>query len=144
MCVCVGQRLFGEAVLGLTQGSVSDLLARPKPWHRLSVKGREPFVRMQRWLNDTNNLHKLREIKHTRKTGTALLPYSTHTHTLTKACTSFKIFITCNNMSSCQGHTPEPKANAVICTDTHVCRLCLYIHARYHVNINSVLHDVTF
>ncbi|XP_053500484.1 homeobox protein cut-like 1 isoform X2 [Ictalurus furcatus] len=63
----VGQRLFGEAVLGLTQGSVSDLLARPKPWHRLSVKGREPFVRMQRWLNDTNNIHKLREIKHTEK-----------------------------------------------------------------------------
>ncbi|MCI4387923.1 hypothetical protein PGIGA_G00079640 [Pangasianodon gigas] len=63
----VGQRLFGEAVLGLTQGSVSDLLARPKPWHRLSVKGREPYVRMQRWLNDTNNIHKLREIKHTEK-----------------------------------------------------------------------------
>ncbi|XP_058267909.1 homeobox protein cut-like 1 isoform X3 [Hemibagrus wyckioides] len=63
----LGQRLFGEAVLGLTQGSVSDLLARPKPWHRLSVKGREPFVRMQRWLNDTNNIHKLREIKHTER-----------------------------------------------------------------------------
>ncbi|XP_060752036.1 homeobox protein cut-like 1 isoform X1 [Tachysurus vachellii] len=62
-----GQRLFGEAVLGLTQGSVSDLLTRPKPWHRLSVKGREPFVRMQRWLNDTNNIHKLREIKHTER-----------------------------------------------------------------------------
>ncbi|KAK3549980.1 hypothetical protein QTP86_016945, partial [Hemibagrus guttatus] len=63
----LGQRLFGEAVLGLTQGSVSDLLARPKPWHRLSVKGREPFVRMQRWLNDTNNIQKLREIKHTER-----------------------------------------------------------------------------
>ncbi|MCJ8742134.1 hypothetical protein PDJAM_G00078850 [Pangasius djambal] len=61
------KHLFGEAVLGLTQGSVSDLLARPKPWHRLSVKGREPYVRMQRWLNDTNNIHKLREIKHTEK-----------------------------------------------------------------------------
>ncbi|KAI5614346.1 homeobox protein cut-like 1 isoform X7 [Silurus asotus] len=63
----LGQRLFGEAVLGLTQGSVSDLLARPKPWHRLSVKGREPFVRMQRWLNDTNNIHKLRAVKQTEK-----------------------------------------------------------------------------
>ncbi|KAF7701428.1 hypothetical protein HF521_002593 [Silurus meridionalis] len=63
----LGQRLFGEAVLGLTQGSVSDLLARPKPWHRLSVKGREPFVRMQRWLNDANNIHKLRAVKHTEK-----------------------------------------------------------------------------
>ncbi|GAA6072491.1 homeobox protein cut-like 1 [Tachysurus ichikawai] len=63
----LGQRLFGEAVLGLTQGSVSDLLTRPKPWHRLSVKGREPFVRMQQWLNDTNSIHNLREIKHTER-----------------------------------------------------------------------------
>ncbi|XP_060765292.1 homeobox protein cut-like 1 isoform X3 [Neoarius graeffei] len=63
----LGQRLFGEAVLGLTQGSVSDLLARPKPWHRLSAKGREPFVRMHRWLNDKNNIQKLKEIKHTEK-----------------------------------------------------------------------------
>lgn len=29
----ISQRLFGESVLGLSQGSVSDLLARPKPWH---------------------------------------------------------------------------------------------------------------
>ena len=41
----ISQRLFGEAVLGLSQGSVSDLLARPKPWHMLTQKGREPFIR---------------------------------------------------------------------------------------------------
>ncbi|TRY60547.1 hypothetical protein DNTS_026963 [Danionella cerebrum] len=59
----LGQRVFGESVLGLTQGSVSDLLSRPKPWLKLSLKGREPFVRMQLWLNDTHNVDKLRHIK---------------------------------------------------------------------------------
>ncbi|KAF7199622.1 homeobox protein cut-like 2 isoform X1 [Nothobranchius furzeri] len=59
----LGQRLFGETILGLTQGSVSDLLSRPKPWHKLSLKGREPFVRMQLWLNDPHNVDKLRTMK---------------------------------------------------------------------------------
>ncbi|XP_029475914.1 homeobox protein cut-like 2 isoform X1 [Rhinatrema bivittatum] len=59
----LGQRLFGESILGLTQGSVSDLLSRPKPWHKLSLKGREPFVRMQLWLNDPRNVEKLRDMK---------------------------------------------------------------------------------
>ncbi|KPP63756.1 homeobox protein cut-like 2-like [Scleropages formosus] len=59
----LGQRLFGERVLGLTQGSVSDLLSRPKPWHKLSLKGREPFVRMQLWLNDPHNVATLRDSK---------------------------------------------------------------------------------
>ncbi|XP_054450065.1 homeobox protein cut-like 2 [Pteronotus mesoamericanus] len=59
----LGQRLFGESILGLTQGSVSDLLSRPKPWHKLSLKGREPFVRMQLWLSDPHNVEKLRDMK---------------------------------------------------------------------------------
>ncbi|KAL7986636.1 hypothetical protein Chor_012919 [Crotalus horridus] len=59
----LGQRLFGESILGLTQGSVSDLLSRPKAWHKLSLKGREPFVRMQLWLNDPHNVDKLRDMK---------------------------------------------------------------------------------
>ncbi|XP_073421722.1 homeobox protein cut-like 1 isoform X1 [Dendrobates tinctorius] len=63
----LGQRLFGETILGLTQGSVSDLLARPKPWHKLSLKGREPFVRMQLWLNDPNNVDKLMDMKRMEK-----------------------------------------------------------------------------
>lgn len=71
-CVLVwflGQRLFGESILGLTQGSVSDLLSRPKPWHKLSLKGREPFVRMQLWLNDPHNVDKLRDMKKMEKKG---------------------------------------------------------------------------
>ncbi|KAG8456132.1 hypothetical protein GDO86_002070 [Hymenochirus boettgeri] len=63
----LGQRLFGESILGLTQGSVSDLLSRPKPWHKLSLKGREPFVRMQLWLSDPHNIEKLRDMKKTEK-----------------------------------------------------------------------------
>ncbi|XP_067866126.1 homeobox protein cut-like 1 isoform X2 [Heterodontus francisci] len=63
----LGQRLFGETILGLTQGSVSDLLARPKPWHKLSLKGREPFVRMQLWLNDSSNVEKLMDMKRMEK-----------------------------------------------------------------------------
>ncbi|XP_062844252.1 cut-like homeobox 1b isoform X2 [Trichomycterus rosablanca] len=63
----LGQRLFGETILGLTQGSVSDLLARPKPWHKLSLKGREPFVRMQLWLGDPRNVDKLMDMKRLEK-----------------------------------------------------------------------------
>ena len=55
----ISQRLFGEAVLGLSQGSVSDLLARPKPWHMLTQKGREPFIRMKIFLEDETAIHKL-------------------------------------------------------------------------------------
>ena len=52
-------QLFGEVVLGLSQGSVSELLCKPKPWHMLSIKGREPFIRMQLWLTDPGNVDKL-------------------------------------------------------------------------------------
>ncbi|XP_064620194.1 homeobox protein cut-like 1 isoform X3 [Lineus longissimus] len=55
----ISQRLFGEHVLGLSQGSVSDLLARPKPWHMLTQKGREPFIRMQIFLEDAEAIPKL-------------------------------------------------------------------------------------
>ncbi|GAB1599610.1 homeobox protein cut-like 1, partial [Argonauta hians] len=55
----ISQRLFGENVLGLSQGSVSDLLARPKPWHMLTQKGREPFIRMQIFLEDGEAIPKL-------------------------------------------------------------------------------------
>ena len=54
---------FGEHVLGLSQGSVSELLSKPKAWHMLSIKGREPFIRMQLWLNDPTAVDKLQLIK---------------------------------------------------------------------------------
>ncbi len=40
--------------LYVLQGSVSDLLARPKPWHMLTQKGREPFIRMKIFLEVWN------------------------------------------------------------------------------------------
>ena len=55
----ISQRVFGEQVLGLSQGSVSDLLARPKPWHMLTQKGREPFIRMQLFLESPDAFVKL-------------------------------------------------------------------------------------
>ncbi|KAI7813439.1 homeobox protein cut-like 1 [Triplophysa rosa] len=59
----LGQRLFGETVLGLTQSSVSELLSHPKPWTKLSVRGKENFIRMNRWLQDSRNVQKLNTMK---------------------------------------------------------------------------------
>ena len=55
----ISQRLFGECILGLSQGSVSDLLARPKPWVMLTQKGREPFIRMQMFIDDPESIRRL-------------------------------------------------------------------------------------
>ncbi len=55
----ISQRLFGENILGLSQGSVSDLLARPKQYHMLTQKGKEPFIRMKLFLDDEQAVHKL-------------------------------------------------------------------------------------
>lgn len=55
----ISQRLFGEAVLGLSQGSVSDILSRPKPWSVLSAKGREPYIRMALLLDSPEHIEYL-------------------------------------------------------------------------------------
>ena len=46
---------------------MSDLLARPKPWHMLTQKGREPFIRMKIFLGKQhkNSPHKCQIYKHT-------------------------------------------------------------------------------
>ncbi|KAI3382250.1 hypothetical protein SNEBB_011432 [Seison nebaliae] len=48
----ITQKVFGENILGLSQGSVSDLLARPKGWSQLTTKGKEPFIRMKLFLDN--------------------------------------------------------------------------------------------
>lgn len=63
----LGQKAFGESVLGLTQGSVSDLLSKPKMWLKLSMKGREPYVRMYLWLQDLDGISKVKNYKPKRK-----------------------------------------------------------------------------
>ena len=69
----LGQKLFGEAVLELSQGSVSELLAKPKPWSLLSAKGREPFLRMRAWLVDPNGIERLRAFSSQTITGKCVL-----------------------------------------------------------------------
>uniref|UniRef100_A0A673JDU4 DNA-binding protein SATB n=1 Tax=Sinocyclocheilus rhinocerous TaxID=307959 RepID=A0A673JDU4_9TELE len=64
----IGQRVFGHYVLGLSQGSVSEILARPKPWRKLTVKGKEPFIKMKQFLSDEQNILALRTIQ-VRKRG---------------------------------------------------------------------------
>ncbi|WKY03004.1 hypothetical protein Q1695_016362 [Nippostrongylus brasiliensis] len=57
----ISQRQFGEHVLGLSQGSVSDLLARPKQWNMLTQKGREPFIRMKLFMSEVLQSNKSSE-----------------------------------------------------------------------------------
>ncbi|XP_019400971.1 PREDICTED: protein CASP isoform X6 [Crocodylus porosus] len=98
----LGQRLFGETILGLTQGSVSDLLARPKPWHKLSLKGREPFVRMQLWLNDPNNVEKLMDMKRMEKKAYMKRRHSSVSDS--QSCESSSVGIDYS-----QGASPQPQ-----------------------------------
>lgn len=57
----ISQRQFGEKILGLSQGSVSDLLARPKSWELLTQKGREPFIRMRIFLEEAQKYAQKKE-----------------------------------------------------------------------------------
>ncbi|XP_026129616.1 homeobox protein cut-like 1 isoform X7 [Carassius auratus] len=59
----IGQRVFGHYVLGLSQGSVSEILARPKPWSKLTIRGKEPFHKMKHFLSDEQNILALRSIQ---------------------------------------------------------------------------------
>lgn len=48
----IGQRLFAKFVLGLSQGTVSELLSKPKPWDKLTEKGRDSYRKMHAWASD--------------------------------------------------------------------------------------------
>lgn len=48
----IGQRLFAKYVLGLSQGTVSELLSKPKPWDKLTEKGRDSYRKMHAWSAD--------------------------------------------------------------------------------------------
>uniref|UniRef100_A0A1I7SQT7 Homeobox protein cut-like n=1 Tax=Bursaphelenchus xylophilus TaxID=6326 RepID=A0A1I7SQT7_BURXY len=61
----ISQRQFGEKVLLLSQGSVSDLLARPKPWGNITQKGKEPFIRMRVFLDEAEKYHGKEESNYT-------------------------------------------------------------------------------
>lgn len=56
----IGQRQFAKQVLNLSQGTVSELLSKPKPWDKLTEKGRESYRKMQLWANDETNILELK------------------------------------------------------------------------------------
>jgi hypothetical protein len=58
----IGQRLFAKHVLGLSQGTVSELLSKPKHWDKLTEKGRESYRKMHLWASDEHNIHVLKAI----------------------------------------------------------------------------------
>jgi len=58
----IGQRLFAKHVLGLSQGTVSELLSKPKHWDKLTEKGRESYRKMFYWLRDVRNVDALKHL----------------------------------------------------------------------------------
>lgn len=56
----IGQRVFAKQVLGLSQGTVSELLSKPKHWDKLTEKGRESYRKMYYWLKDVRNIDALK------------------------------------------------------------------------------------
>ena len=58
----IGQRLFAKHVLGLSQGTVSELLSKPKHWDKLTEKGRESYRKMHAWATDEANVIALKAI----------------------------------------------------------------------------------
>lgn len=58
----IGQRLFAKYVLGLSQGTVSELLSKPKPWDKLTEKGRDSYRKMHAWACDDNAVMLLKSL----------------------------------------------------------------------------------
>lgn len=58
----IGQRLFAKYVLGLSQGTVSELLSKPKPWDKLTEKGRDSYRKMHAWSCDDNAVMLLKSL----------------------------------------------------------------------------------
>ena len=56
----IGQRLFAKYVLGLSQGTVSELLSKPKPWDKLTEKGRDSYRKMHAWAADESCIYLLK------------------------------------------------------------------------------------
>ena len=58
----IGQRLFAKYVLGLSQGTVSELLSKPKPWDKLTEKGRDSYRKMHAWAADEACIYELKSL----------------------------------------------------------------------------------
>ena len=51
----ISKQLFAKRIVGMTQSCVSHMLLRPKPWMTLQPNGREPYVRMQMFVDKPVN-----------------------------------------------------------------------------------------
>ncbi|KAK3082711.1 hypothetical protein FSP39_003291 [Pinctada imbricata] len=113
----LGQKLFGEAVLGLSQGSVSELLSKPKPWHMLSIKGREPFIKMHLWLSDPHNVERLKhyqnEVKAQRRRRSSLEERSYDSPSLPKRPRVFFTEEQKEKLRMAYSHDPYPNQNTI-------------------------------
>ncbi|ODN03175.1 Homeobox protein cut [Orchesella cincta] len=58
----IGQRLFAKYILGLSQGTVSELLSKPKPWDKLTEKGRDSYRKMHAWAADDASVMLLKSL----------------------------------------------------------------------------------
>lgn len=58
----IGQRLFAKYVLGLSQGTVSELLSKPKQWEKLTEKGRDSYRKMHAWASDEHCVYLLKSL----------------------------------------------------------------------------------
>ena len=58
----IGQRLFAKYVLGLSQGTVSELLSKPKSWEKLTEKGRDSYRKMHAWAYDNDAIMLLKSL----------------------------------------------------------------------------------
>lgn len=58
----IGQRLFARFVLNLSQGTVSELLSKPKPWDKLTEKGRDSYRKMHAWAVDNKCIELLQSL----------------------------------------------------------------------------------
>ncbi len=85
---------LGEAVLNLSQGTVSEILSKPRPWPALSVKGREPYIRMYTWFHDTDNVQKLLAWKQERD---GITKYSLFVNLIFFNCSFTTYYSSCNN-----------------------------------------------
>nr|CAD2179337.1 unnamed protein product [Meloidogyne enterolobii] len=63
----IGQRLFARTVMckvSQSQGSLSELLSKPRPWNKLTDKGRDSFRRIYGWISDDIVIDLLCQLNH--------------------------------------------------------------------------------
>ena len=88
----IGQRLFAKHVLGLSQGTVSELLSKPKSWDKLTEKGRESYRKMYTWAVDERNILSLKAISPKKS------KYTVHPETY-RRCSSKTSYVIFSNFS---------------------------------------------